>query len=194
LPSFGMGGLNNDNQAAQQQAYSESKQIAPLMVFGDYYPLTPYSLAVDAWIAWQFDSPEVGNGCVQAFRRVNATSNSITLRLQGLDAAKTYQVRNFDQPGTQNVSGQDLMTNGLTVQLAPLGSAIFSYQVVTSNQLQAGRSPISNDKARRAVGIGRPASRIPNPPPSSKKARNTGERTTQEGKAVLHYQSNGTSR
>lgn len=35
---------------------------------GDYYPLTPYSLEPDAWIAWQFDCPEAGKGIVQAFR------------------------------------------------------------------------------------------------------------------------------
>ena len=37
--------------------------------FGDYYPLTPYSLENDVWMAWQFDCPEQGEGMVQAFRR-----------------------------------------------------------------------------------------------------------------------------
>jgi len=92
LPLFGMGGLDASNQAAQQQAYSENDQIAPYMLFGDYYPLTPYSLTDDAWIAWQFDRPEEAAGCVQAFRRANALNQSITLRLQGLDPAKTYLV------------------------------------------------------------------------------------------------------
>ena len=35
--------------------------------FGDYYPLTPYSLYNDVWIAWQFDRPEEGEGVVQVF-------------------------------------------------------------------------------------------------------------------------------
>jgi len=34
----------------------EWRKIAPMML-GDYYPLTPYSLANDAWIGWQFDRP-----------------------------------------------------------------------------------------------------------------------------------------
>ena len=42
---------------------------SPPAIFGDYYPLTPYSLDNTAWIAWQFDCPEKGEGLVQAFRR-----------------------------------------------------------------------------------------------------------------------------
>ena len=36
---------------------------------GDFYPLTYYSLGKDVRMAWQFDSPEKGEGVVQAFRR-----------------------------------------------------------------------------------------------------------------------------
>ena len=33
-------------------------QIADLLL-GDFYPLTPYSLAEDVWLAWQFDRPSM---------------------------------------------------------------------------------------------------------------------------------------
>jgi alpha-galactosidase len=131
---FGMGGLDAANEAAQRQAYSENKQIAPIMVFGDYYPLTPFSLANNVWIGWQFDQPSKGEGFVQVFRRASAASNTITLKLQGLVAAGTYQVKNFDQPtNVQNLTGQSLMTNGLVVQLPTRGSAIFSYKLAASS-------------------------------------------------------------
>jgi hypothetical protein len=98
------------------------------MVFGDYYPLTPYSLDNNAWIGWQYDRPETSSGVLQIFRRQNATAASVTLQLHGLDPDKLYQVRNFDLPGSQNYTGQFLMSTGLTVALPPRGSAVFSYQ------------------------------------------------------------------
>jgi len=132
LPSFGMGGLDGSNRAAQQQAYSECDLVAPLMLFGDYYPLTPYSLADNAWIAWQFHGAEKGEGCVQAFRRANASAASLVLKLQGLDPAKTYSVRNLDVAGTQQATGQTLMNVGVTVTLPARGSAILHYQALAS--------------------------------------------------------------
>lgn len=125
---FGMGGLTPENLAAQKQAYAENKQIARFMLFGDYYPLTPYSLATDAWIGWQFNLAAEGQGCVQVFRRQDAANASVTLLLKGLNPATTYQVRNFDQPAPVAMTGQSLMTTGMVVQLPPRGSAIFHYQ------------------------------------------------------------------
>ena len=37
--------------------------------FGDYYPLTPWSLDNGAWLAWQYDRPDLNSGVVLAFRR-----------------------------------------------------------------------------------------------------------------------------
>lgn len=142
MSSFGMGGLDGSNQAAQIQAYTECSQIAPAMLFGDYYPLTPYSLASDVWIAWQFDRPENGTGCVQAFRRQNSLYSSQTYKLKGLDPVKTYEVRNFDVPGTQNISGQSLMDPGLTIQISSArGSAVIYYKPVTSQSSSVERNP-----------------------------------------------------
>lgn len=128
LPSFGMGGLDNNNRAAQQQAYYEADFIAQYLIFGDYYPLTPYSLADNVWIGWQFNRPETGGGIVQVFRRQNASSTSMTLQLHGLEPESVYQVRNFDLAGFQNYTGQALMTTGISLSLPARGSAILSYQ------------------------------------------------------------------
>ncbi len=43
--------------------------------YGDYYPLTSYSLKNDVWMAWQFNCPEQGAGMVQAFRRADSSTN-----------------------------------------------------------------------------------------------------------------------
>ncbi len=129
LPSFGMGGLSPENTEAQQQAYAECAKIAPSMLFGDYYPLTPYSLANDVWIGWQFDQPEAGEGCVQVFRRAENPTESMTFRLQGLDPKKQYQVENFDSEGVEVFSGSELMASGLKVKLQPLAAAVFRYEL-----------------------------------------------------------------
>lgn len=130
LPLFGMGGLGPENQQAQVKAYEECGQIAPYMLFGDYYPLTPYSLANDVWIGWQFDRPELGEGVVQVFRREKAVESSIRLKLQGLDPNASYEVTDLDK-GMTKLSGRTLMDEGLSVELGPRSAAIFVYKPST---------------------------------------------------------------
>ena len=107
LPSFGMGGLTPENAAAQKQAYRECSRIAPLML-GDYYPLTPYNLKEDAWIAWQFDRPDLGMGVVQAFRRARSPNASEHFRLRGLQPGSRYEIEDLDGD-RRVVSGRELM-------------------------------------------------------------------------------------
>jgi alpha-galactosidase len=96
--------------------------------YGDYYPLTPYSLAADSWIAWQFNRPEVGKGVVQAYRRQDSFYESARLRLFGLDPAKTYSVRNLDATVADKISGKELADKGLLVSMPDKpGSAWITY-------------------------------------------------------------------
>lgn len=115
LPSFGMGGLNPDNVPAQRQAYRECARVAPLML-GDFYPLTPYSPAEEAWMAWQFDRPELGRGVVQAFRRARAGESEKRFKLRGLRPNERYEVENLDG-GRFVLAGWELMQKGLPVKL-----------------------------------------------------------------------------
>ncbi|MGO8732670.1 MAG: alpha-galactosidase [Terriglobia bacterium] len=128
LPSFGMGGLTPDNAAAQAKAYRECSKIAPYML-GDYFPLTPYSLQLEPWIAWQFHRQELGGGVVQAFRRNASQVASMTFRLNGLDPAAQYEITNFDAEGPAKASGKELMEKGLTVEIEDKpGAAVIVYQ------------------------------------------------------------------
>lgn len=123
LPSFGLWGLTPQNKAIQQKAYAEDRKVAPLML-ADYYPLTPYSLALDQWIAWQFNRPAQGDGVIQAFRRGNCEAATTTVRLRGLDPAAQYTLTNFDIAGVTHVSGKELMEKGLTIQSKDKPSAV----------------------------------------------------------------------
>ncbi len=106
------------------------RDVADCML-GDYYPLTPYSLEIDKWIAWQFDRPEHGDGMIQAFRRDTNTENSMTFRLRGLAPDAQYEVTNLDAGVSELVTGKKLLDAGLKVDIgATPGSAIIKYRKV----------------------------------------------------------------
>lgn len=85
---------------------------------GDYYPLTPYSLADDVVIAWQFDRLDEGTGIIQAFRRPLCADNSLRVKLRGLDEKRTYRLTDVDKPNeTVWKTGRELTAVGLKVEL-----------------------------------------------------------------------------
>jgi alpha-galactosidase len=93
--------------AAVRKGYAECRRIAPLML-GDYFPLTAHSLDTASWIAWQFHHASLGEGVVQAFRRPYATSDTLTVKLRGLDPRQRYEIENLDG-GKEIRTGEELM-------------------------------------------------------------------------------------
>ncbi len=109
---------------------SQWRGVADRML-GDYYPLTPYSLGDDQWIAWQFHRPEQGDGMIQAFRRDANDETSRTFRLRGLDPAARYTITDLDLGTSQTLPGKVLEEQGLTVKIADRpGSALLAYSRV----------------------------------------------------------------
>jgi len=103
--------------------------------FGDYYPLTRYDATKKAWMGWQFDRPSLGEGMVQAFRRVNSPCEAMRLRLKGLKPDGNYEVRNLDIPGVKRMTGRDLMDHGLQVVLkSQPDSAVLVYKLVNKSK------------------------------------------------------------
>ena len=82
---------------------------------GDFYPLTPYSLGEEHWIAWQFHDHGRNQGVVQAFRRQESSDAARTFRLGGLDPQTRYRVLDFDTGTPATLSGRDLLEEGLPV-------------------------------------------------------------------------------
>lgn len=126
LPGFQLQGFGGGNAAAQGQGYAECRKIAPIMLFGDYYPLTPYSVSASDWIAWQFDRPDTGEGCVQAFRHSSSTLSSMVLSLQGLSPTNYYSVQDFDRGDLGWHTGAELMI-GISVQIPNASQAAVLY-------------------------------------------------------------------
>ncbi len=100
------------------------KSFAP-NYFGDYYPLTPYTLSDSDWIAWQFDRADDGTGMVQAFRRPNSIYMTAQLPLRGLEPDARYAVTDVDRPDTRmEFSGRELLSSGLPVTMAEKPSSV----------------------------------------------------------------------
>ncbi len=103
--------------------------------FGDYYPLTAYNPTKKAWMAWQYNRPSLGQGMVQAFRRVNSTCETMQLRLRGLKPEERYDVSNLDTSGVKQMTGRELMDHGLRVVLMSRpDSAVFLYKAANKDQ------------------------------------------------------------
>jgi len=112
--------------------------------YADYYPLLPCSANSDCvtdpskehsagfeWAAWQFNRPEQGDGMVQAFRRDENDEPAKDLRLRGLDPEATYEVTDLDAKMPTNVSGKELIRQGLHVEIrGKRGAAILVYKKV----------------------------------------------------------------
>jgi alpha-galactosidase len=110
-----------------RKALEECKAIAPLSR-KDFYPLTPYTTANDAWMAWQYHDPENQRGAVQAFRRQDAKESALTCTLQGLTPGAAYDVTNAD---TGEVTRSTADSNGnaevtIALSTAP-AAAILTY-------------------------------------------------------------------
>jgi len=119
----------------------EWRQVAKYY-YGDYYPFTPYSLDEDVrkahrrqrlsvWIAWQFDRPDLGEGMVQAFRREKSVYESARFNLRGLEPDAHYTVKNMDASDSEEMSGRELMDNGLVVNIPDQpGAVVITYEKV----------------------------------------------------------------
>ena len=91
------------------------QEIAP-NYWGDYYPLTPYSIDDNVWTAWQFDRPESGQGVVQAFRRPKSEETGTLFKLRGLDLQARYRLADLDTNRMWTLPGRELLEQGLRVE------------------------------------------------------------------------------
>jgi alpha-galactosidase len=115
-----------------ERLFAQLKRIQPNYL-GDFYPLTPYGLANDVWLAWQYDRPEAGSGVVQAFRRPESGEETKTFKLHGLDPEAKYELENFDG-GKETRTGRELLDEGITVTLGEKPSAaVIAYRQLTNS-------------------------------------------------------------
>lgn len=92
--------------------------------YGDFYPLTPYSLEEESWLAWQFHDPARNEGVLQAFRREKSDVSARTFLLGGLDPEVDYRVTDPDTPTPVTISGRELRDDGLLVKIPSAPGAV----------------------------------------------------------------------
>ena len=108
---------DDETSARQVRAMIEQYQSIQKYFYGDFYPLTPYSQAADAWLAYQLHLPDTEEGIVVALKRPASTRTHATLCLQGLDRDAGYEVTNLDQGGSDRPAAGRLTDVGLEVEL-----------------------------------------------------------------------------
>ena len=109
--------------------YADRKRIQKYW-FGDYYPLSDYSLEHSQWMAWQFDLPEEKEGMIQVFRRDASPYEVIRYPLSGLDPDSFYSFEDIDGGEIGTFSGKELQEEGFRISLEKRNTAkIYLYKV-----------------------------------------------------------------
>ncbi|MBI5095823.1 MAG: alpha-galactosidase, partial [Candidatus Hydrogenedentes bacterium] len=123
--SFGPAGEGVDHVdfALLRKLINEHREISPYLL-GDFYPMTPYCLAEDQWMAWQFHRPDLRGGVIQVFRRPRSIYESGRLKLHGLASDKTYEIRNVDETTPRAATGAELMEKGILVAVPEAPCAV----------------------------------------------------------------------
>jgi alpha-galactosidase len=85
--------------------------------YGDYYPLTEYSQAEDAWIAYQLDVPEEKEGLVVVLKRPASPYTRAIFPLKALRKDASYEITNLDTDRRTTLLGGQLMSEGLELFL-----------------------------------------------------------------------------
>jgi len=112
-----------------KKSIEEFKQLRPYF-YGDYYPMTDYSTSDNAWMAYQFNRPEKGDGIVLAFRRNSTNVTTINIKPRGLISGESYEVTYVDYGITQTYTGKKL-SEGIDIKIpqAP-GSLLITYCLI----------------------------------------------------------------
>ncbi|HPA16727.1 MAG TPA: alpha-galactosidase [Verrucomicrobiae bacterium] len=114
---------SDNDYALLRKTVAQFRQIEPCLM-GDFYPLTAYGIDTNAWMAWQFDRPESGEGVVQAFRRGEGAEPSMRFKLHGLDPAAAYTVTDLDVDQPLHMTGRELSEQGLPLSAPNAPAAI----------------------------------------------------------------------
>ena len=105
------------------------EEFAPILLRGDFYPLTEPHRSAEKWTVFQFDLPEEGRGAFQVLRNSQAAEDSVTVRPAGFDPDREYALRDGETGETRALTGREICEKGVEfAQPRPSGSVWF-YEV-----------------------------------------------------------------
>jgi alpha-galactosidase len=85
---------------------------------GDYYPLTPWTIDADRWMAWQLHRADLDAGIVLAFRHKDSPYSTLQVEMHGLKLTQEYRVQFIDDQHhvvNKNLTGRDLCASELRI-------------------------------------------------------------------------------
>ena len=103
------------------------RRAAGLMLYSDYYPLTPFHRNAEKWVVRQFDCPGTGRGLIQGIRFPDAPEETVTIHPKGIDPDAMYSLENPETGETRTIPGADLIQDGFTLTLPKRSGAIWFY-------------------------------------------------------------------
>ncbi|MCL4507354.1 MAG: alpha-galactosidase [Chloroflexi bacterium] len=106
------------------------RRASNLLLYGDYYPHTPYHKRADQWVAWQFDHPEAGEGFVQGIRLPASPDATLAIHLKGIQPDAAYLFTNAETGERHEIAGDVLMRDGFTLALPPRNGVIWFYRAM----------------------------------------------------------------
>ncbi|MBI4553995.1 MAG: alpha-galactosidase [Candidatus Latescibacteria bacterium] len=107
------------------------RRASALMLYGDYYPLTPFHRSAERWVVRQFDCPETGHGLFQGIRFPASPEETATIHPKGIDPGAMYVLENPETGETRDMPGAVLSHDGFTFALPKRSGAIWFYSRVT---------------------------------------------------------------
>ncbi len=110
--------IPDDYPFAHARALLEQYLAVRRFYHGDFYPLTQYTRASDAWMAYQLHLPDTGEGLVVVLKRPQSPFTRATFPLQALEPGQEYEFRDWDTSRPWAVTGRAAMEEGLPVELA----------------------------------------------------------------------------
>ena len=118
------------SQPELQKYFKEFKRLRPYY-YGDYYPLTATENMTkdNVSLAYQLNRPDQNDGVIMAFRRKNCETESIAVKLRGIDPKMNYELTDEDSQIKTTVSGEQLINGyGLILKSKP-GSMLIWYKM-----------------------------------------------------------------
>jgi alpha-galactosidase len=106
------------------------RSAADLILYGDYYPLTPFHHSAERWVVRQFDRPERNRGLLQGIRFPASPDETITIHPQAIDPESMYVLENPETGETREMAGAALARDGFTFALPQRSGAVWFYQKI----------------------------------------------------------------
>jgi len=113
-----------------QNLISTFKELRPF-IYGDYYPLTGVRNyhQQHIWLAYQFNRPDQSDGLVAAFRRKDCYMEKITVQLNGLLEAGTYELCYANENVRTLKTGKEMMEGFELYSASRPASLLIRYQL-----------------------------------------------------------------